>query len=55
MMNEQMKRLLDVCIALSAERDREALLFRILDTAMDLTNCDGGTRHRRLGGAHLHR
>ena len=43
MTNEQMKRLLDVCIALSAERDREALLFRILDTAMDLTNCDGGT------------
>ena len=43
MMNQQMTRLLDVCIALSAERDREALLFRILDTAMDLTNCDGGT------------
>ena len=43
MINEQMKRLLDVCIALSAERDREALLFRILDTAMDLANCDGGT------------
>lgn len=43
MTNEQMKRLLDVCIAISAERDREALLFRILDTAMDLTNCDGGT------------
>ena len=43
MTNEQMKRLLDVCIALSAERDREALLFRILDTAMDLTRCDGGT------------
>ena len=43
MKNEQMKRLLDVCIAIYAERDREALLFRILDTAMDLTNCDGGT------------
>lgn len=43
MMNEQMKKLLDTCIALSSERDREALLFRILDTAMDLTNCDGGT------------
>ena len=34
MINEQMKQLLDVCVALSAERDREALLFRILDTAM---------------------
>lgn len=43
MINEQMKQLLDVCVALSAERDREALLFRILDTAMDLTHCDGGT------------
>lgn len=43
MRSEQMKRLLDVCIALSAERNREALLFRILDTAMDLTCCDGGT------------
>lgn len=40
---EQMKDLLDVCVALSAERDREALLFQILDTAMDLTACDGGT------------
>ncbi len=43
MNSESMKRLLDICVALSAERDREALLFRILDTAMDLTNCDGGT------------
>ena len=43
MNTEQMKSLLDVCVALSAERDREALLFRILDTAMDLTACDGGT------------
>ena len=42
-MNKQMKRLLDVCSALSAERNREALLFYILDTAMDLTHCDGGT------------
>ncbi len=53
MINEQMKRLLDVCIALSAERDREALLFRILDTAMDLTNCDGGTLYL-LEGDSLH-
>ena len=43
MTSEQIKRLLDMCIALSAERDREALLFRILDTAMDLTVCDAGT------------
>ena len=43
MKTNQMKQILDVCIALSAQRDREALLFYILDTAMDLTNCDGGT------------
>ena len=43
MINQQTQTLLDLCIALSAERDREALLFRILDTAMDLTRCDGGT------------
>ncbi len=40
---QHMQTLLDICAALSAERDREALLSRILDTAMDLTVCDGGT------------
>lgn len=43
MISEQTEKLLDICVALSAERDREALLFQILDTAMDLTRCDGGT------------
>lgn len=38
-----MQKLVDLCIAISAERDREALLSRILDTAMEFTNCDGGT------------
>lgn len=38
-----MQTLLDICTALSAERDREALLFRVLDAAMDPTACDGGT------------
>lgn len=40
---QHMQTLLDICTALSAERDREALLSRILDAAMDLTSCDGGT------------
>ena len=40
---QHMQTLLDICAALSAERDREALLSRILDAAMDLTACDGGT------------
>lgn len=43
MISQQTKTILDLSIALSAERDREALLFRILDAAMDLTQCDGGT------------
>jgi len=40
---QQMKRILDISVALSAEQDRELLLSCILDAAMDLTNCDGGT------------
>ena len=43
MTQEQIQQLLDINVALSAERDREALLTYILDTAMDMTNCDGGT------------
>ena len=43
MTTQHMQTLLDICAALSAERDREALLSRILDAAMDLTACDGGT------------
>ena len=37
------QKLLQICIALSAERDREALLSQILDTAIDVANSDGGT------------
>ena len=40
---EQMQKFLDVSLALSAERDREKLLSSILDTAIELTNCDAGT------------
>ena len=35
--------LLDIGIALSAEKDANKLLEIILDAAMDITNCDGGT------------
>jgi len=38
-----MQQFLKICLALSAERDRENLLSMILDTAMDITNCDAGT------------
>ncbi len=40
---ERTSRVLEVCLALSAERDREALLSAILDTAMDVACCDAGT------------
>ncbi len=43
MTSEQTKKLIDICLALSSERDREALLSHILDTAMDVTGCDAGT------------
>ena len=38
-----MERFLKMCLALTSEHDREALLSSILDTAMDLSNCDAGT------------
>jgi len=41
--NGQMQQFLKICLALSAERDREKLLSMILDTAMDITHCDAGT------------
>ena len=39
----KMEQFLNMCIALTAERDRAALLSAILDTAMDLAQCDAGT------------
>ncbi len=41
--DERTVRVLESCLALSAERDREALLSAILDTAMDIACCDAGT------------
>ena len=43
MKTTDMERILDMCLALTSERDREALLSSILDTAMDVSNCDAGT------------
>ena len=37
------ERFLKMCLSLTSERDREALLSQILDTAMDLAHCDAGT------------
>lgn len=38
-----MQRFLSTCLALTAERDREALLSAILDSAMDCARSDAGT------------
>ncbi|MBO4331504.1 MAG: GAF domain-containing protein [Oscillospiraceae bacterium] len=43
MNEEQMRRVIGISLDLSAERDREKLLSKILDTAMDITACDAGT------------
>jgi len=41
--------LIEIAIALSAEKRIDALLGRILDEAMGITNCDGGTVYIRNG------
>ena len=38
-----LERMTDIAIALSAEKDIDVLLDRILNEAMDITSCDGGT------------
>lgn len=43
MKGNQLRQMLDVGVAVTAERDREALLTYILDTAISIAGCDGGT------------
>lgn len=43
MKEEIFQQFLRTCLSLSSERDREALLSQILDTAMDVARCDAGT------------
>lgn len=45
------EKLLDIGIALSADKDADRLLRTILDAAMDLTSCDGGTLYILQGNA----
>ena len=45
------QRILDLSLALTSEKDREALLSKILDAAMDLAPCDAGTLYLLSGGA----
>lgn len=41
--NKKLQRILDIGIALSKEKDPDELLSAIVDTAMEITNCDGGS------------
>lgn len=41
--NERLQKILDIGIALSVESNPNELLSLILDNAMELTNCDGGS------------
>lgn len=43
MKKSDIEKFLEICLAITAERDREALLSRILDTAMEISCCDAGT------------
>lgn len=43
MTSKQMSDFLNICLAITAERDRVALLTKILDTTMEMNNCDAGT------------
>ena len=51
---ERLRRLNDIGIALSAEADTERLLERILESARELTNADGGTLYLRGDDGALH-
>lgn len=43
MKNSDIEKFFEICLAITAERDRRALLTRILDTAMEIASCDAGT------------
>jgi HD-GYP domain-containing protein (c-di-GMP phosphodiesterase class II) len=43
------QQLIDTAIAISTEKDIDALLWKIIDDAIGITNCDGGTVYIRNG------
>lgn len=51
MRDEKIQKILNLGIAFSRERSKERLLDRILEAAMDLTGCDGGTLYTNNGSA----
>ncbi len=51
MTRENAEQLLEISVALTAERDREKFLSRVLETAMEAACCDGGTLYLLEDGA----
>ena len=51
MKNDTLQKILNIGIAFSKEKNRERLLDQILTSAMDITNCDGGTLYINNGEA----
>lgn len=49
MISEESKKILEINYALTAEKDREALLEHILSATMEMTNCDAGTLYIATG------
>ena len=48
---DELQVILDIGIALSAERDRNKLFNMIITKSMDITNCDAGTLYLLEDGA----
>ena len=49
MNKDTLQKVLDIGIALSKEKDIDCLMEQILNAAMDITRCDGGTLYIRNG------
>lgn len=47
--DNDIKKILDICIALTSEKDKNRLLSKVVDIAMGLTNCDTGAIFKKMG------
>lgn len=47
--NEELTRILNICIELTNEKDKNLLMSKLLDVAMEFTDCDGGTIYLKHG------
>lgn len=49
MKKDTLQIILDIGLAFSGEKDKEKLLDKMLEAAMEITGCDGGTLYIRNG------